>query len=276
VLAVGDTFAGIVASGPLLLGVAVAALAGLVSFFAPCMLPLVPVYLSYVTGLAGTDLAPAAGRELAPGSGDTVRPGGAVAVAVRVRRGRAPAGSALFVLGFTAVFVTVSYTFGALGRTLLVHARTIEIVAGVLTVLLRLAFADVLPGLGRTWRTSRLPRAGLAGAPVLGAVFALSWTPCLSPTLTAVLGLAAVQGSAGRGAVLAAAYSLGMGLPFVGFAAGYGRLLRAVGFVRRHGVWVTRLGGVLLVAVGLALVTGVWTEFVNWLRATAGPGQIGI
>ncbi len=114
----GDTFAGIVASGPLLLGVAVAALAGLVSFFAPCMLPLVPGYLSYVTGLAGTDLAPAAGRELAPGSGDTVRPGGAVAVAVRVRRGRAPAGSALFVLGFTAVFVTVSYTFGALGRTL--------------------------------------------------------------------------------------------------------------------------------------------------------------
>jgi len=177
---------------------------------------------------------------------------------------------------FTAVFVTVSYAVGAAGRALLVHARAIEIVAGVLTILLGLAFADVLPGLGRTWRMRRLPAAGLAGAPLLGAVFALSWTPCLSPTLAAVLGLAAVQGSAGRGAVLAAAYSLGMGLPFVGFAAGYGRLLRAVGFIRRHGAWVTRLGGVLLVAVGLALVTGAWTEFVNWLRATAGPGQIGI
>jgi len=266
---VGETVAGVAASGPLLLAVAVAALAGLVSFVAPCMLPLVPGYLSYVTGLAGADLG--------PGTADAARSGSAaVAVAARVRRGRAVTGSALFVAGFTAVFVTVSYAVGAAGRALLVHARAIEIVAGVLTILLGLAFADVLPGLGRTWRMRRLPAAGLAGAPLLGAVFALSWTPCLSPTLAAVLGLAAVQGSAGRGAVLAAAYSLGMGLPFVGFAAGYGRLLRAVGFIRRHGAWVTRLGGVLLVAVGLALVTGAWTEFVNWLRATAGPGQIGI
>jgi len=265
---VGDAFAGTAASGPLLLAVAVAALAGLVSFFAPCMLPLVPGYLSYVTGLAGTDLAPSAG--------DAPRPAGAVAMATRLRRGRAVAGSALFVAGFTAVFVTVSYAVGAAGRALLVHARTIEIVAGVATILLGLAFADVLPGLARTWRISRLPAAGLAGAPLLGAVFALSWTPCLSPTLTAVLGLATVHGSAGRGAVLATAYSLGMGLPFVGFAAGYGRLQRAVGFIRRHNAWVTRLGGALLVAVGLALVTGAWTEFVNWLRATAGPGQIGI
>jgi cytochrome c-type biogenesis protein len=157
-----------------------------------------------------------------------------------------------------------------------VHARTIEIVAGVLTVLLGLAFADVVPGLARSWRIRRLPRGGLAGAPVLGAVFALSWTPCLSPTLTAVLGLAAVQGSAGRGAALAAAYSMGMGLPFIGFGYGYPRLLAAAGFVRRRGAWVTRLGGALLVLVGLALVTGEWTGFINWLRATVGPGQIGI
>jgi cytochrome c-type biogenesis protein len=266
--AVGEAFAGIAASGPLLLAVAVAALAGLVSFFAPCMLPLVPGYLSYVTGLAGTDLAPR--------HGDALRSAATVVVATRVRRGRALAGSVLFVAGFTAVFVTVSYAVGAAGRALLVHARTIEIVAGVATIVLGLAFAAVLPGLGRSWRISRLPGAGLAGAPLLGAVFALSWTPCLSPTLTAVLGLAAVQGSAGRGAVLAAAYSLGMGLPFVGFAAGYGRLLRAVGFIRRHGAWVTRLGGALLVAIGLALVTGAWIEFVNWLRATVGPGQIGV
>ncbi len=118
--------------------------------------------------------------------------------------------------------------------------------------------------------------AGLAGAPLLGATFALSWTPCLSPTLTAVLGLAAVQGSAARGTALAAAYSLGMGLPFIGVGAGLPRLLWLSRVVRRHGAWVTRLGGVPLVAVGLALVTGGWTEFINWLRATVGPGQIGI
>jgi cytochrome c-type biogenesis protein len=134
----------------------------------------------------------------------------------------------------------------------------------------------VLPGLSRTWRISRLPKAGLAGAPLLGATFALSWTPCLSPTLTAVLALAAVQGSAARGTALAAAYSLGMGLPFIGFGAGLPRLLRLSAFLRRHGPWVTRLGGALLVAVGLALVTGAWTEFINWLRATVGPGRIGI
>jgi cytochrome c-type biogenesis protein len=268
---VSDNFAQLAASGPLLAGIAVAALAGLVSFFAPCMLPLVPGYVSYVTGLAGIDLAtPTALRPESTGA----PPG--VGVVTRARRGQALAGSALFVCGFTAVFVTLSYAAGALGRALLVHARTIELVAGALTVLLGLAFADLIPGLTRTWRIGRLPSAGLAGAPILGAVFALSWTPCLSPTLTAVLGLAAVQGSAGRGATLAAAYSLGMGLPFLGFAAGYGRLLRAAGFISRHGGWVTRIGGVLLVAVGLALITGAWTEFVNWLRAAVGPGQIGI
>jgi cytochrome c-type biogenesis protein len=187
------------------------------------------------------------------------------------------AGSALFVLGFTAVFTTVSYAVGALGRGLLVHARTIEIVAGLLTVVLGLGFAGVpVAGLQRGWRLHQLPRAGLAGAPLLGATFALSWTPCLSPTLTVVLGLAAVQGSAARGTVLAAAYSLGMGLPFVGVALGLGWLARTVRVIRRHGALVTRVGGVLLVAVGLALMTGVWTEFTNWLRATVGPGQIGI
>jgi cytochrome c-type biogenesis protein len=265
-----DRFAGIAESGPLIAALAVAALAGLVSFFAPCMLPLVPGYLSYVTGLAGADLNPGAGPVPPVG-------GAATATCVRPRvRGRALAGSALFVAGFTAVFTVLAYAAGQLGRVLLVHARTIEMVVGAVTVLFGLAFADVLPGLIRGWRIGRLPRAGLAGAPVLGATVALSWTPCLSPTLTAVLGLAAVQGSAGRGALLAAAYSLGMGLPFLGVGAGMPRLLRLSRFLRAHGVWVSRLGGALLVVVGLALLTGAWTEFVNWLRATVGPGQIGI
>ena len=181
----------------------------------------------------------------------------------------------LFVVGFTAVFTLLAYAAGTLGRVLLVHQRTIELVVGALIVVLGLAFAGLIP-MGPTWRMSRLPRVGLAGAPALGAVFALSWTPCLSPTLTVVLGLAAVDGSAERGTLLAAAYSLGMGLPFVGFAAGLPRLLRLSRFIRAHNAWITRLGGALLVAVGLAMVTGAWTEFLNWLRATVGPGQIGI
>ena len=260
----GEVFADTATSGPLLAALAVAMLAGLVSFFAPCMLPLVPGYLSYVTGLTGAELTSATG------SGTTTVTGRAHG------RARAVAGSGLFVAGFTAVFALLAYAAGQLGRVLLVHARTIEIVAGLLTVVLGLAFMDVLPGLSRTWRLRRLPQAGLAGAPLLGAVFALSWTPCLSPTLTAGLGLAAVQGSAARGTALAGAYALGLGLPFIGFGAGLPRLLRLSRYLRRHGRSVTRLGGVLLVAVGLALVTGGWTEFINWLRATVGPGQIGI
>jgi cytochrome c-type biogenesis protein len=247
--------AGTAADGPLAAALVVAGLAGLVSFFAPCMLPLVPGYLSYVTGLAGTDL-------------QTERRGG---------HRRTLAGAGLFVAGFTAVFALMAYAAGQLGRTLLVHARVIEIVVGVLTVALGLAFAGLLPM--RTAKIGWLPKAGLAGAPLLGATFALSWTPCLSPTLTVVLGLAAVEGSDGsavRGTVLAGAYSLGMGLPFLGVAAGLPRLLRTVRFIRAHNAWITRLGGALLIAVGLALTTGVWTDFVDWLRATVGPGQIGI
>lgn len=242
------TLADTAATGPLALALAVSALAGLVSFFAPCMLPLVPGYLSYVTGLTGTEMT-------AP-------------------RWRTLTGAGLFVAGFTAVFTVMAYAAGQFGRVLLVHARTIEIAVGVLTIGLGLALAGLLPL--RTAKITWLPRAGLAGAPALGATFALSWTPCLSPTLTVVLGLAAMQGSAARGTLLAAAYSLGMGLPFLGIAAGLPRLAGAVGFVRRHNAWVTRLGGLLLVVVGVALVTGAWTEFVNWLRATVGPGQIGI
>lgn len=270
--------ADLVAAGPLLLAVAVAALAGLVSFFAPCVLPLVPGYLSYITGLAGTDIAAGPAPEPVAGPVSPVTgPATATRTKAPARLGRAVAGSALFVLGFTAVFTVLAYAAGEFGRTLLIHARAIEVIAGLLIILLGLGFAGLaLPGIKRTWRIKRLPRAGLVSAPVLGATFALSWTPCLSPTLTAVLGLAAVQGSAGRGVLLAAAYSLGMGLPFIAFAFGYGRLLRLASLLRRRGEVVMRLGGVLLVVVGLALVTGAWTGFVNWLRVTVGPGQIGI
>jgi cytochrome c-type biogenesis protein len=146
----------------------------------------------------------------------------------------------------------------------------------VLIIVLGLAFLGLVPGLQREWRIHRLPAAGLASAPVLGAVFALSWTPCIGPTLGAVLGLALVDGSTGRAVTLTVAYCLGLGLPFLGFGLGFRRLLGLHKALRRNSVWVTRVGGGMLIIVGLALTTGVWGEFLNWLRATVGPGEVGI
>jgi cytochrome c-type biogenesis protein len=246
----GTTFAGIASSGPLLLAIGVAAVAGLVSFLSPCVLPLVPGFLSYVTGLAGADLAE----------------GG--------RRGRVLAGTLLFIAGFAAVFVLASVAFAQVGVALARHERVLEIVAGVLIAALGLAFLGVIPGLEREWRIRRLPAAGMLGAPVFGAVFALSWIPCVGPTLGAVLTLAAVGGSTGRAVVLAVAYCLGLGLPFVAFGLGFRRLLGVFRAVRRNSRWVTRIGGVLLVLVGLALVSGAWVSFVDWLRATVGVGEV--
>jgi cytochrome c-type biogenesis protein len=248
----GTRFAAVASSGPLAVAVLVAALAGLVSFLSPCVLPLVPGYLSYVTGLAGADL-------------DDGR-----------RRGRVLVGTLLFVAGFAAVFVLTSVVAASVGRTLLAHDRVLQIVVGALVVVMGLAFLGVIPGLQREWRIHRLPDAGLFGAPVFGAVFALSWTPCLGPTLAAVLGLAAVGGSTGRAVVLAVAYCLGLGLPFVAFGLGFRRLIGVFQAVRRNSRWITRIGGVLLILVGLALMTGAWTEFVNWLRATVGVGEVSV
>jgi cytochrome c-type biogenesis protein len=246
----GDRFAGVASSGPLALAVLVAAVAGLVSFLSPCVLPLVPGYLSYVTGLAGADLDD----------------GG--------RRGRVLAGTALFVAGFAAVFVVGSVAAASVGRSLHGHDRLLSTVAGGLIILLGLAFLGAIPGLQREFRVHRLPAAGLVGAPVFGAVFALSWIPCVGPTLGAVLTLSAVGGSTGRAVVLAVAYCLGLGLPFVAFGLGFRRLLGLFRAVRRNSRWVTRIGGVLLVLVGLALVSGAWVSFVDWLRATVGVGEV--
>lgn len=254
----GESFAEIARGGPLVVAVGVAALAGLVSFLSPCILPLVPGYLSYVTGLAGADLNDALHRP------------------TRATRGRMLAGTTGFIAGFTLVFTLTSVVVAGIGRALLVHAQVVEAVVGGLIIVLGLAFLGLIPGLQRELRLHRLPSAGLASAPVLGAVFAISWVPCLGPTLVAVLGLATVQGATGRAVTLAVAYCLGLGLPFLAFGLGFRHLIGMHRAIRQHSVWVTRVGGVLLLLVGLALLTGAWGGFLNWLRAAVGPGTVGI
>jgi cytochrome c-type biogenesis protein len=172
--------------------------------------------------------------------------------------------------------VLTSVLLAGAGRALLRHERVVEVVVGSLIIVLGAAFVGLIPGLQREWRIHRLPAAGLVGAPVFGAVFALSWSPCLGPTLGVVLGLATVGGSTGRAVTLALAYCLGLGLPFIAFGLGFRRLLGVFRAVRRNSVWVTRIGGALLIVVGIALVTGGWVDFVNWLRATVGVGEVSV
>jgi cytochrome c-type biogenesis protein len=257
---VGETFQSLVADGPLLVAAAVAALVGLISFASPCVLPLVPGYLSYVAGLVGTGSATPGGGT---GSGGT-----ATAVRTEVSpRTRMVLGALLFVLGFTAVFVAFGAAFGGLGRLMLQHADVLNRVFGVITVLVGLGFLGWLPLLQRTKRLSARPAAGLAGAPLLGIVFGLGWTPCLGPTLSAVYSLAFSEATATRGALLGVAYCLGLGIPFVLVALGARWAMGATSFLRRHARTVTRVGGAVLVVVGLLLVTGAWTEIMQWLRS---------
>lgn len=251
----GETFSELARGGPLLLAMAAAALAGLVSFLSPCVLPLVPGYLSYVTGLAGADLE---GR----GQGKA--------------KGRVLTGTLLFIAGFTAVFTATAILFASIGKVLLTYDRVLEVAVGTLIIVLGLAFLGLIPGMQRELRIHRLPAAGLLGAPIFGAVFALSWVPCVGPTLGAVIGMATVGGQTDRAVVLAVAYCLGLGLPFVIFGLGFRRLLGVFRAVRRNSRWVTRFGGALLILIGLALVTGGWQDFVIWLQTTFGVGEVSI
>lgn len=270
-----DSLVATVTDGPFLLAAPIAAAAGLVSFLSPCCLPLVPGYLSYMTGLTGAELEAGARQE--PGPAGRGAPGAAVAAAggtatavtvpeVRHARGQVLLGSLLFVLGFSAVFVAAGAAFGGLGSLLSLHQVAVNRVSGVLTVLLGLAFLGLVPALQRDVRVHRLPRVGLAGAPMLGVVFGVGWTPCLGPTLAAVQTLAFTQGTAARGAALTFVYCLGLGLPFVAAALAFRRALGVFAAVKRHYALVTRLGGVLLVAVGLLLASGLWNELIIAIR----------
>jgi cytochrome c-type biogenesis protein len=242
-LDIGGWFRETVLSGTLVVALPVALVAGLVSFFSPCVVPLLPGYLSYATGLSGVDLENA-------------------------KRGRMVLGSFLFVLGFSFVFVAFGTASGALGDWLLVYTRQISVVLGFLTILLGVAFVGLVPWLQRDMRVHRVPAVGLAAAPLLGVLFGLGWTPCIGPTLSAVQILALHEGTAGRGALLSVAYSLGLGIPFILAGLAFRRMLGAVRWIRRHQAWVTRVGGMMLIVVGLLLVTGLWDQWIGDLRST--------
>ncbi|MGH3315323.1 MAG: cytochrome c biogenesis CcdA family protein [Nocardioidaceae bacterium] len=239
----GEWFSSTVLQGSLLLAIPIALLAGAVSFFSPCVVPLLPGYVSYMTGLSGADLE-----------------------ASRGHRGRLLSGSVLFVLGFSLVFLTYGLLFGALGSWFSAYQDAITTAMGVVTIVLGLAFLGWIPFLQRDVRVHQVPAVGVAAAPLLGILFGLGWTPCIGPTLSAVLSLSLTEGSAVRGSLLAFVYSLGLGLPFVFAALAFRRMLGAVAWVRRHQVWVTRAGGVMLVAVGLLLVSGAWDVLIANMR----------
>lgn len=234
-----------VVSGPFLIAATLALAAGLVSFFSPCVVPLVPGYLAYVTGLSGS----------------------LTQVQLKRQRTLMTVGASLFVLGFTSVFVLYGALFGEIGSWLVSSAPVIEKVLGVLIILLGVGY---LGGFNRLTREIRLPidpARGLWGAPVVGVVFALGWTPCIGPTLAAVQALAFSQTDAGKGAVLSLFYSLGLGLPFIAAALGYQWLLQVLPRVRAHQQTITRIGGVLLITIGVLLVSGFWGDVAINLRS---------
>lgn len=230
-------------SGSMALAIPVALIAGLVSFFSPCVIPLLPGYLSYATGLSGADIA----------SGDA-------------RRGRMLAGALLFVSGFTAVFVTIGVASTRVAVWFSINRELLNTVLGVICILMGILFLGLLPRMQREFRIHRVPAVGLAAAPFLGALFAIGWQPCVGPTFGVIITLAISQGTAPRGGLLLGFYSLGLGVPFIVAALAWRKAMGAIAWIRRHQVWVTRFGGGMLVLVGVLLVSGLWDHAVTWLQ----------
>jgi len=257
---IGEAFQATALSGSLLLAAAVAAAAGLVAFLSPCVLPVVPGYLGYVSGLAGQGAVGAAGGRgrRKRGRGGPGRPG----------TGRMLLGSLLFVAGFAVVFMLVGGFAGAVGYLLQAHAVWINRIAGAVVIVMGLVFMGAFPGLSGSGRPSsaKKPDAGLLGAPLMGLIFGLSWTPCIGPTYAAIVALSldgSGDGAALRGGILALAYSLGLGLPFVAFALLFERALGVSKALARHRRTIGLLSGALLIGIGVLLVTGVWSAWMN-------------
>lgn len=250
---VGQSFQDAATSGPLLLALGACVVAGVVSFASPCVVPLVPGYLSYLAGVVGAE-APAITVE-----GARTR---------RAGRWRVAGAAGLFVAGFTVVFSLATVSVLGVISTLRLNNEVLQRVGGVLTIVMGLVFVGLVPALQRDTRPQPRRIPTLLGAPLLGAVFGLGWAPCLGPTLTGVISLAAgTQGTTAlRGLVLVIAYCLGLGVPFVLLALGGATALRSVGFLRRHTRAVQLAGGALLVLVGVALVSGLWGQLVTWLQ----------
>ncbi|MEP9384950.1 cytochrome c biogenesis CcdA family protein [Nocardioides sp. KR10-350] len=236
-------FTSTASNGSLLLAVPVALVTGLLSFVSPCTLPMLPGYLSYSTGLSGADLAEG-----------------------NVRRGRMLLGSVLFVLGFTVVFVLLGLAVGGIASKLLAYTDVANRVLGILCIVMGIAFIGLIPALQRDVRFHKVPAVGLAAAPLLGFLFGLGWTPCNGPTLGVISTLAWNEGTAARGGLLLACYSLGLGIPFVVVALAWRKAMVAVRWLRSHQRAITRVGGALMIVVGLALVTGWWDYAVQALQ----------
>jgi cytochrome c-type biogenesis protein len=243
-------FGEIAAAGPVLAALGVCLLAGLVSFASPCVVPLVPGYLSYLAAVVGVE-------QESPGE-----------VAVRTARLRVAGAAALFVAGFTAVFLLGTVAVLGVTTTLITNQLLLQRIGGVITIVMGLVFVGFIPALQRQARFTPRRLSTVAGAPLLGAVFALGWTPCLGPTLTGVIAVASATDGANvvRGVVLVIAYCLGLGIPFVLLAFGSARAVQGFGRLRRHTRAIQIFGGVLLILVGAALVTGGWNDFVSWVR----------
>lgn len=238
----GEWFREQALGGAMPVALVVATLAGMASFLSPCVLPLVPGYLAYMTGLTGAELEN------------------------RRRRSHVLAGTLLFLSGLTFVLMTQVVTFGAVGSWLFERQTLTVQVFGLVVIIFGIAFMGLIPILQRHMRLPGRPDVGLGAAPVLGVLMGIGWTPCIGPTLGTVIGLASATGTASRGVALGIAYAMGLGVPFLITGLMYSRSLGAIKFVRRHQVWVTRIGGLLLVSIGLLFLTGYWELFVQYVQ----------
>lgn len=264
---IGQTFQQTAASGPLLLALGACVLAGLVSFASPCVVPLVPGYLAYMASIVGAErpavTVQAAEQRRAEASTLTLEQ---QRQRVSSRR-RVVLAAVLFVAGFTVVFVLLSAMVLGTVQYLAPQQELLQRLGGVVTILMGLVFIGAIPALQRDTRMQPKALSTWAGAPLLGAVFALGWTPCLGPTLAAALSVAAGTGlDAARGVLLIVAYCLGLGLPFIVVAFGSTRAIRTVGWLQRHTRTIQIVGGIMLIVVGILLLSGIWTQFVYWLR----------